>query len=146
MTLTQYIDAILNGETVESVEMGGISPDYENAIQHLAFCIMVRLKYQEPPQDAAERNRIVAAALSDAVDVLGRFYGYSGAQAGAAGNLAGLFWALGPTAALDKMRAQDMTRIIKVHLIFNITSSVKLRTRVILRNSRDNIFNISCVS
>lgn len=115
MTLIEYVAAILAGQTVESVEMGGISPDYENAIQHLAFCIMVRLQLQEPPKDAAERNRIVSDARREAVGVLGRFYGYSGAQAGAAGNLAGLFWALGPTAALDKMRAQDMTRIIKVN-------------------------------
>jgi len=115
MTLHEYIDAILNGETVESVEMGGISPDYENAIQHLAFCIMVRLKHQEPPKLAAERNRIVSAACNEAVDSLSASYGYSGAQAGAARNLAHVFWNLGPTAALDKMRAEDKSRIINVN-------------------------------
>lgn len=116
MTLNEYLEKFyIDGETVESVEMGGISPDYENAIQGLAFLIMTILKNTPPPADITQRNKIIKKALDAAVMAIGPKYGFSGAQTGAAGNLAGVFWTLGPSAALDKMRAEDMTRIIKVN-------------------------------
>ena len=109
MELKQYIKKALNGDVVPSVEMGGLSEEYENAIQQLAFQMMVEFS-QIGEYDKEKVNHIQVKC----VNLLDSQHGFSGAQVGAATNLACVFWRQGVEKAIEMMRESDPSRIIKV--------------------------------
>ena len=113
MTLKEYVTAVFNGEEVESVSMGGISDGYENAIQHLSQSMMIDLSELQVPEDKKEFSDTVKRVCDKWVDKLDSQHGFSGAQAGAAQNMAAIFWRKSPSVALDEMRSLDPERIIK---------------------------------
>jgi hypothetical protein len=82
------------GESVFSVEMGGIGPGYEMAIQGLAFEMMRVIKDVELPPVGCEIPEATELALDKRLDdVASRcdkepWGGFSGAQVGAAKNIA----------------------------------------------------------
>lgn len=104
---------------VPSIEMGGLGPGYELAIQTLAFGIIKRFE-NEPvdwvaldADDEKERSRILS--ISDEVaDELDKTWGFSGAQVGAAKGLAFRTLRVGWKAALQEINEDDPDRIILV--------------------------------
>jgi hypothetical protein len=92
------------GEPIWTVEMGGIGPGYEQAIQVLAIEI-VRDNLDQPlPADGDEAAwREFGMATAERIDVIGpdgkySCGGFSGAQLGAARNLAARWLRIGPAA------------------------------------------------
>lgn len=98
------------GESVFTVEMGGIGPGYEQCIQILAFELMREFKDLDwEAVDAQERGQAIINA------VVGRLNGdlhFSGAQVGAAGNLASRVCKVGYRKALREDAVKD--RLIQV--------------------------------
>lgn len=94
--------------------MGGISNGYEAAIQDCAIDIMKSLSSIEVPKERQEFSAIVGSCTDDAVNRLDGKYGFSGAQVGAAKNLASVFWRQSPIKGLQMMKDQDIERIIKI--------------------------------
>jgi hypothetical protein len=101
------------GETVFTVEMGGLGPGYEMAIQGLAFELMREFKgFTEWDDDEARKT------LEPARDaVMGKlnnepWAGFSGAQVGAATNLAACVCKRGYRAAMRDPAVAD--RLIQV--------------------------------
>lgn len=72
------------GDTVWTVEMGGLGPGYEQAIHIFCFDIIRELVDSPMPSEDAD----VTKWLNDAADKVCKGKGYSGAQAGAAMSLA----------------------------------------------------------
>lgn len=107
------------GETVWSIEMGGLGPGYEQAIHVLAF-EMVRDNLDKPlPVAEAVRQRGDAIWETWGDDTVHRVNewpgcGFSGAQVGAAKQLAYRFLKDGHRASLDSMRAHDKDRLTQV--------------------------------
>lgn len=113
------------GEVVWSVEMGGLGPGYEQAIQVCAFEMLrdllasgIVLPRDIPDQDAPEvkavkqRFRdITDATVHRLDDELG---GMSGAQVGAAKSICGMTMRFGWREALESARKQDPDRLIQV--------------------------------
>lgn len=98
-------------ETVFSVEMGGLGPGYEMAIQGLAFELMREFKdfahWDNPMYDLeAIADPIVHRCNSEP------WGGFSGAQVGAAINLAGVVCRKGYRTALREDAVKD--RLIQV--------------------------------
>lgn len=112
--LTKWLDDYDNGKEVESVEMGGISDGYEMAIQDCAIEIIRALVMVNPPEQKEAFSSVVSIAADSAVDLLDKKHGFSGAQVGAAKNLAAVFWRQTPIIGLEKMRQQDPDRIIRI--------------------------------
>lgn len=98
------------GEMVGTVEMGGLGPGYEQCIHIIAFELIRALlaadwHTPEPyPKDKAEQAKIRAAwdAICDSVLVRLDGGGYSGAQVGAAQNLAAIVLQQGWRVGLDQ--------------------------------------------
>lgn len=102
-----------SGESLFSVEMGGLGPGYEMAIQGLAFEMMRELKDFKSWEDKKARKK-VQKNLDDVAHKLhaepwGRF---SGAQVGAAQGLAAMVCRQGYRVALRKPEVKD--RLIQV--------------------------------
>lgn len=85
MKINEWLDAISKGETVESVSMGGLGEGYEICIQHLAVEICQRLPKEINPDDFPKILEEVTEASAKALNPKHHF---SGAQIGAASNLA----------------------------------------------------------
>lgn len=104
------------GETVFTVEMGGIGPGYEQCIQVLAFELMRVWKDEPWPAAGADMLSEQQARLKDLAEpVIGRLnetLGFSGAQVGAAQNLAACVCRHGYRAALRDPAVAD--RLIQV--------------------------------
>lgn len=98
-------------ETVWSVEMGGLGPGYEQAIQ-IAMMEILRAVSKLPELPAWEEYRKVAdKALHEADDALG---GLSGAMAGAATQLAWQFAKRGWLSVHDEIVKDDADRWIQI--------------------------------
>jgi hypothetical protein len=105
-----------NGDSIWSIEMGGIGPGYEQAIQVLAIEI-VRDEIDKPLPQGENEHRVwgdstvtrVDHKLPDGSYACG---GFSGAQVGAAKTLAYQWLTIGPAACLESMT--DKTRHIQV--------------------------------
>lgn len=110
-TAAEWASAFLRGEIVDSFEVGGIGPGYEQAIQ----CAVVVLCHRCSHVRVAEGDTVYPsefdAALLDADRSLG---GLSGAQAAAAKWLAYRFMIEGHARFMDRVRAQDADRCILV--------------------------------
>ena len=106
------------GESVFSVEMGGLGPGYEQAIQILAFELMRAFGSVEIADGLSEDEWQILwegelKRIRDATtDALNAKYGYSGAQVGAATNLALCVIRQGYRAALRNEAVKD--RLIQV--------------------------------
>lgn len=92
------------GKSVWSVTMGGLSPGYEQAIQLTAFEILRFLVAEAPDAEKDFQgeawkalNGKIEARLADIANLLG----LSGAQWGAAANLASMFYRHGPVKAME---------------------------------------------
>jgi hypothetical protein len=105
-TVSDVLGAWDRGDSIWSVEMGGLGPGYEQCIQVLAVEIL-REKVGTPlPADGKWENW-----GDEVVDRLNAQYGFSGAQVGAAKNIAACFLKQGPRRALD---SADSDRHIQV--------------------------------
>ena len=103
MELNEVIEKYENGEAVRSVEMGGLSDGYEEAIQTLGF----RLAKQGESIKSYDGFEIPE-------DLKGR--GYSGAQVGAAINLCNVFLKNGYEGGLKLVDESRIIIVRKKHL------------------------------
>lgn len=106
------------GYSVWSVEMGGLGPGYEQAIQVLAIeCLreLVRADFQWTGEAMPDTERI-KALLDPVAHRVGKWpgMGLSGAQVGAAMSIACMFHKQGPIGALEKLPKGDEDRKIQV--------------------------------
>ena len=108
-TAKEWIEALDKGEVIESVTMGGISEGYEKAIQSLSVEIVRNLIAHDVPKEDDRFKALVGLTKERAVDILDGIHGFSGAQVGAATNLAAIVWRRGPESFQD---VKD--RIIKI--------------------------------
>lgn len=108
----EFILKLHNGETVETIEMGGISESYENAIQGLFVDMLLILHKKKIPDKAEDITQIINHVAKTCIWRLK--YGYSGAQVGAAKNLTFIVWRDGISKTVENMRIQDKNRIIKM--------------------------------
>lgn len=107
--LSDYEDGI----EIESVDMGGMGDRYESAIQECAIETMRNLP-NDVPEDTDQFSNAIKLSSDYAVKILNGFHGFSGAQVGAAGNMAAVFFRKTPEKALESMRNSDPHRIIKI--------------------------------
>ena len=92
-----------DGKTVWSVSMGGMGPGYEDCIQNLAVETLryfVENKVNLQTEDTVERDAITKG-MDAVTDRLDKKYGFSGAQVGAARNLAAVVYRRGPKDAFS---------------------------------------------
>jgi hypothetical protein len=106
-TVAELLAAWDAGETIWSIEMGGLGPGYEQAIQVLAIELM-RDCAGQPLPESEEAERAWGKATISRVDK--DCGGFSGAQVGAAKQIAYKFIKQGPQAALAEV--QDDRRIL----------------------------------
>lgn len=121
-TIEDLIERWDAGETIWTVEMGGMGPGYEQAIQATAIEVMRDLARVKPPfevfdvEDDNDERRIALKNLIDkAVRRADERFGLSGAQAGAAMNIACVLYKQGVVKAFE-MVEQD--RLIQVNRDF----------------------------
>ena len=109
---SEALSAWDRGESVWSMEMGGIGPGYEQAIQVLVFEI-VRDQLDSPMPPAGTP---MDGWADDTVRRVGEWpgCGFSGAQVGAAKWLAYRFLTRGHKGTLDECRARDRDRLLLV--------------------------------
>ena len=104
-TIEEMLVAWDRGESVWSVEMGGLGPGYVQAIQILAMeCLReLSVKGFNWTDDKAKNSESCRAMLDPVVDRVDKWpgCGFSGAQVGAAMSIAARFHRQGPLAALD---------------------------------------------
>jgi hypothetical protein len=112
--LKQWLSDYKEGKEVETVEMGGISIGYENAIQHLAYCALTTLSEIKAPEDDNQFTHLINTTIDKWVHKLNDQHGFSGAQVGAAKNLTAIFYRKTPDVGLQMMRDSDPGRIIKM--------------------------------
>ena len=117
-SVEEMIERWDNNESIWSVDMGGMGPGYEQALQIAALEILRHLiaaKYDAEEwtdKSKAERDRdLIEKAVTPTVSYLR----LSGAQWGAAMNIASVFYMHGPTKALEMA---DEDRRIQVSKTF----------------------------
>lgn len=109
--LIKHIEDFDNGKEVETVVMGGISNGYEIAIQNLAIEIMRILMMVKIPEKQEDFQSLINIVTDSAMEVV-KEYGYSGAQVGAAKNIAALYYRQTPAKARNLL--EDKSRIITI--------------------------------
>ena len=102
------------GQTVWSVSMGGMGPGYEDCIQNLT---VETLRYFINNQvnletEDAEQRELIKKGMDGVADELDKKYGFSGAQVGAARNLAAVIYRRGPADAFADPQIKD--RLIQI--------------------------------
>lgn len=110
-TAAEWASAFLRGEIVDSIEMGGIGPGYEQAIQCAVVVLCQKCSHVRVTEKDTAYPQEFDTALHDADMSLG---GLSGAQAGAAKWLAFRFMLEGPNRFMDRARVKDRDRCILV--------------------------------
>lgn len=123
-TIKEWLDNFDSGKKVKTVSMGGLGKGYEEAIQSLAVEIMRSLP-EERPDDDKKYEEIMRKARDGSADKLDKIFGFSGAQVGAATNIAAVYWKKGPDEAIKMMEKMDASRI------FEIQQAVKYRCELI---------------
>jgi hypothetical protein len=111
--IKQWLSDYDKDNEMETVSMGGISDGYEAAIQDCAIEIMRGLP-EDVPDDIEEFHMAIKKAQDHAVKILNNFHGFSGAQVGAASNMASVFWRRTPKVGIEIMQKSDPDRIIKI--------------------------------
>lgn len=124
LTAAEWLAKWDDGETIPSVSMGGFSDDYEQAIQITAAEILRYLLEESPdlvvmpkedmPPFWEKADRVVFKRL-EPLGLSGERcrWGLSGAQYGAARNLAAIFYRRGPSEAMADADVAD--RIIAIN-------------------------------
>ncbi len=112
--LKKWIEDYDAGNEMTSVSMGGISKGYEEAIQILAIEAMRNLQIIEMPIDRDEFSTIVNCAVDAAASFLDKKHGFSGAQVGAAKNMAAVFWRQTPEKGIQMMKDSNPDRLILI--------------------------------
>lgn len=123
--LKKYLEDYDSGQVVESIEMGGISQDYEIAIQHLVVETLKILLLEPVSAKVKDYSKKVIDTINIALALPELNYGYSAAQVGAARNLAGNFWYRGPSTVLAELKSRKKERIIKIQKIENNLKIIK---------------------
>lgn len=95
--IKELLKAFDNNEPVLTVEMGGLGPGYEQAIQLLVFEIM-RADPHLPKEDAGDWPNWAKRTINK----MDKIYHFSGAQVGAAKDLAYKFMKYGYQHTIDK--------------------------------------------
>ena len=98
--LMKHVEDFDNGKKVKTVVMGAISDSYEIAIQKLAIEIMRILMLIKIPEEAEDFATLIDIAEKSAMENVDG-YGYSGAQSGAAKNIAAMYYRHTPPKALS---------------------------------------------
>ena len=121
-TTADMLAAWDRGETIWSIEMGGLGPGYEQAIQVAAVeFARATLDYAPPPEDApdfkerlnAEFDALCSGALRGGLD--DKLGGITGAMYGAAKHIAWMWKQHGPAGAVELARKQGkQDRVIQV--------------------------------
>jgi len=119
-TVREMLDAWDKGDTIWTIEMGGLGPGYEQAIQVLMVEICRAANEQprresEPEKEYSDRFMGIRDEVAHKID--DACGGFSGAQVGAAANVAYRFVCDGPKAAIEKFKEQcpgDSDRLIQV--------------------------------
>jgi len=111
-TIKEWLQNYDNKEEVKSVEMGGIVVRYELAIQELAIEIMRNLSEKEVPENMNDFKSLIQSVTDMSVDKLDKEHGFSGAQVGAAQNIAAVFFRKTPAGGLKQMEEIDPERIL----------------------------------
>lgn len=114
----EMIDQWDRGESIWSIEMGGVGPGYEQAIQVAMVEIVRAMLDIQPTSDQENDWAILRAKSADVIDELDEKWGYSGAQVGAARNIAFKFWRHGPQVVLKDEQVQDRKIQVNNHLKF----------------------------
>lgn len=114
-TIDDVLAAWDAGDTIWSVEMGGLGPGYEQALQLFAVELLRSPEFRAccPPGGGEWVGGIEAmrSARNAVYQAKCRDLGLSGAQAGAATNIASMLICMGPRKAID---AAPMDRQIQV--------------------------------
>jgi hypothetical protein len=100
-TAKEYLAQWDRGDSVWSIEMGGIGPGYEQALQVLAVEII--RDNIDKPTPSHDQYRTWGDATVSRIDTL--CGGFSGAQVGAAKQIAFRFLSMGPAQALQGIDA-----------------------------------------
>lgn len=116
-TAEEWLARWNEGKTVWSVSMGGLGPGYEQCIQIVAATILAHLVEVKPDMPRAQADadywKEVSAGIDAAVKPVDeKLGGITGAQFGAAQNLALYLYRQGPVAALSDPEIKD--RLIQV--------------------------------
>jgi hypothetical protein len=122
-TVAEMLKRWDNGETIWSVEMGGLGPGYEQAIQ-VGIVEMCRemqegvLCVMEPDPDGGEPIEKYSPEFTEASHKVNRAFnlGWSGSQASAAMSVAYKFLTVGPRQALLNFKEEggESDRMIQV--------------------------------
>lgn len=111
-TAQEFVETWDRGDLVTTVELGGLGPGYEQAIQMLAVeLVRDNLGKPLPAPESAEADSWGDDTVRKHDEAAG---GFSGAQVGAAKGLAYRILHHGWGATLDSMREHDLDRIITV--------------------------------
>jgi hypothetical protein len=109
-TIAQHVAAWDSGESVQGIEMGGIGPGYEQAIQVLIIELLRDNHGKElpKPDDADEWGDDTVRRIDK------QCLGFSGAQVGAAKSVAYKMLRDGVFNTIESMRLNDDDRILHV--------------------------------
>lgn len=102
------------GELVWTIEMGGISPGYEQTIQCIAAEMLRYFVTEKPDLDGGDWATI-RDAMDSALKPVSEKYGPSGAQWGAARNLAAHFYRKSPKEVGDDPAVKDRHIMVSSH-------------------------------
>lgn len=112
MTIDEVVSRWDAGESLWSVEMGGLGPGYEQAIQVLIFELLRDNNGRDLPLPGSLAIQSWGDPTVSRID--NACLGFSGAQVGAARSIAYRMLSKGYDAVLDEMRAHDAKRLIQV--------------------------------
>lgn len=101
------------GDTVFTIEMGGLGPGYEQAIQLLIF-ELIRAQGDTPLPSSEEMKEQWSRWHDEMIHKLDEKNGFSGAQVGAAKHIAYIGMRDGWRKMLESMKSTDADRIIQV--------------------------------
>lgn len=111
MTTEEMLNVFDKGDTIWSVEMGGLGPGYEQAIQLLIVELVRDLKDAPLPESHDDQRSWGDATVHRIDQSCG---GFSGAQVGAAKHIAYRIVRDGYDGFLEKARAEVGDRMIQV--------------------------------
>ena len=104
-TLREQIEAWDKGDTVWTVEMGGLGPGYEQALQ-IAAIEMGRVMIPYAPGTNREQNVALFKQVTENANIKG--LGLSGAQHGAAQQIAFNWWTKGPAKFCEFYKSKSL--------------------------------------
>jgi hypothetical protein len=113
--IKKLIEDFDSGAKVQSVDMGGFGYGYEVAIQECAMEALRILQDKTLGDSDINNGLMIHNSVNQAADALVEKYGFSGAQVGAAENIASVFFKNGPKVAIQMMADIDPSRIFNIY-------------------------------